>query len=60
MVIIANRRADAARTPYIEDARARKLTIARGRGSVHGRYYDPAVDYALELETVQALDPHVA
>lgn len=33
----------------IEDVRARKLTIANGRGVVHGRAYDLAADYGIDL-----------
>ncbi|HEX9079991.1 MAG TPA: hypothetical protein VF795_10405, partial [Desulfuromonadaceae bacterium] len=38
--IVANRRAEAARTRYAEDVRARKLCIATGGGTVHGITYD--------------------
>ena len=34
--IIANRRAEAANPQWVEDVRARKLTIANGEGTVHG------------------------
>jgi peptidoglycan hydrolase-like protein with peptidoglycan-binding domain len=37
--IIANAVADHARAQYREDVRTRKLAIARGSGSVHGRAY---------------------
>ena len=38
--IIANRRASAAKAKWVEDVRARKLTIANGQGMVHGNFYD--------------------
>ena len=38
--IIANRRAAAAKAKWVEDVRARKLTIANGQGMVHGNFYD--------------------
>lgn len=49
MAIIANRRAEAARPDYVEDVRARKLTIARGAGVVHGMTYDLAAQFGLTL-----------
>lgn len=47
--IVALRRADAVNARWIDDVRARKLTIAEGRGIVHGRRYDLARDYAITL-----------
>jgi peptidoglycan hydrolase-like protein with peptidoglycan-binding domain len=47
--IVANRRADAARPQWREDVRRRKLAIARGSGTVHGRHYELARDYAITL-----------
>lgn len=47
--IIANRRADAARAPFREDVRRRKLTIAQGKGEVHGRFYDLAGQFGITL-----------
>jgi hypothetical protein len=41
-VIVANAVADAAQPTWREDVRSRKLTIANGRGTVHGH------DYVLE------------
>jgi hypothetical protein len=38
--IIADAVADHARAEYQQDVRTRKLTIARGQGTVHGRNYD--------------------
>jgi hypothetical protein len=47
--IIANRRADAASAAWAADVRARKLTIANGVGTVHGRAFDLEQDYAIAL-----------
>ena len=49
LVIIANRRADAAKPRWREDVRKRKLTIANGQGVVHGSHYNLEVQYALRL-----------
>lgn len=49
MKIIANRRAEAAKAEWVEDVRRRKLTIATGEGTVHGRYYNLAEQYGLGL-----------
>lgn len=43
--IIAHRRAEAAKPRWIEDVRVRKLTIANGEGTVHGRYYQACPQY---------------
>ena len=48
--IIANRRAAAAKASWVEDVRARKLTIANGQGTVHGNFYDLKQQYGLGLE----------
>ncbi|HTE90011.1 MAG TPA: peptidoglycan-binding domain-containing protein [Terriglobales bacterium] len=48
--IIANRRAAAAKASWVEDVRARKLTIANGQGTVHGNFYDLKEQYGLGLE----------
>lgn len=48
--IIANRRASAAKTKWVEDVLARKLTIANGQGMVHGDFYDLKEQYGLGLE----------
>jgi hypothetical protein len=50
MVIIANRRAAAARPEFVDDVRTRKLTIAKGTGTVHGLPYDLADRFSLTLE----------
>jgi hypothetical protein len=47
--IIANRRAEAARARWVEDVRARKLTIANGEGVVHGCHYHLADDFGIGL-----------
>lgn len=49
MKIVANRRAEAAKAEWVEDVRRRKLTIANGEGTVHGRYYNLAEQYGLGL-----------
>lgn len=49
MKVVANRRAEAAKSEWIEDVRRRKLTIATGEGAVHGRYYNLAEQYGLGL-----------
>jgi hypothetical protein len=49
MVIIANRRADAANPRWVEDVRARKLCIARGAGVVHGIRYDLEQQFGIGL-----------
>jgi Putative peptidoglycan binding domain len=47
--VIANRRADAANPRWVEDVRARKLTIANGMGAIHGAYYDLEGQYGISL-----------
>jgi hypothetical protein len=47
---IANRRAEASNPRYIEDARARKLTIANGQGKVHNVWYDLAAQFGIRLQ----------
>ena len=49
MQIIANRRAEASNSQWVEDVRKRKLAIANGTGTVHGFYINTA-DYDLILE----------
>jgi hypothetical protein len=49
LVIIANRRADAANPKYQADVRARKLCIATGAGTVHGQSYDIEQDFGITL-----------
>lgn len=47
--IIANRRAEDASPRWIEDVRLRKLTIAQGKGAVHGQRYDLEKDFKIAL-----------
>ena len=47
MVIVAKRRAAAAKAEWAEDVRIRKLCIAQGRGRVHGIDYDLEAQYGL-------------
>lgn len=49
MRIVANRRAEASYTRWIEDVRERKLCCANGEGSVHGVDYDIATQFGLML-----------
>lgn len=51
--IIANRRAEAAHPRWIEDVRARKLTIANGVGTVHGSYFNLEEQYGIRLKAVR-------
>lgn len=50
MRIIAERRAEAAKGPWVEDVRARKLCCANGRGTVHGIDYDLESQFGIRLE----------
>ena len=56
MRIIAERRAEAAKGPWIEDVRARKLCCANGRGTVHGIDYDLDRQFGIRLERFTAID----
>lgn len=47
--IIANRRAEAAEPRWVDDVRARKLTIANGQGTVHGRFYNLHEQYGIGI-----------
>src|SRR5208283_536859 len=47
--IIAIRRADAAAQRWAADVRTRKLAIANGAGTVHGRQYDLEAQYGIGL-----------
>ena len=49
MRIVANRRAEASNSRWIEDVRSRKLCIANGSGTVHGVTYDIGEQYGLWL-----------
>jgi hypothetical protein len=46
---IANRRAEAAKTAFVEDVRVRKLAIANGRGTVHNIAYDLENQFGIRL-----------
>ena len=48
--IISNRRAEAAKPKWVEDVRIRKLTIANGEGTVHGRDYALEDQYGIRLK----------
>jgi hypothetical protein len=50
--IVANRRADAANPEWREDVRTRKLTIADGSGTVHGRVYDLMGQFGIGLAPI--------
>jgi hypothetical protein len=50
MRIVANRRAEASKKRWIEDVRARKLTIAEGEGVVHGMRYHLKEQFGIGLE----------
>ncbi len=52
MRIVANRRAEAANPIWVEDVRKRKLTIANGAGTVHGKPYDLAATYGILLRKI--------
>jgi len=54
MRIIANRRADVAASAWREDVRKRKLTIAEGKGTIHGKEYDLGKDFVLRLSAMAA------
>ncbi|MDA8169099.1 MAG: peptidoglycan-binding domain-containing protein [Nitrospiraceae bacterium] len=49
MIIIANRRADAAKPQWREDVRGRKLCCAKGSGNVHGIFYDLDSQFGIGL-----------
>ena len=49
MRIIANRRAEAANSKFVEDVRSRKLTIANGSGKVHGAMFNLEATYGIRL-----------
>jgi hypothetical protein len=48
---IAIRRAEAASPRFVEDVRIRKLTIANGRGTVHGVTWDLEAQFGISLHT---------
>jgi hypothetical protein len=47
MTIIANAVADVSKSQFRADVRSRKLTIAKGTGTVHGKYYNLSKEYNL-------------
>jgi hypothetical protein len=47
--IVANRRAEASNTRWIDDVRRRKLCIANGEGTVHGIHYDLEAQFSIRL-----------
>lgn len=51
LCIIANRRSEASNPRWVEDVRSRKLTIATGRGKVHGIHYVLDEAYGIDLES---------
>ena len=51
---IANRRAEAANARFVEDVRARKLTIANGQGVVHNVRYDLEQQFGISLTSWSA------
>ncbi|MBI1807061.1 MAG: hypothetical protein HYR76_08445 [Ignavibacteria bacterium] len=55
MIIIANRRSEVVPSQWQADVRNRKLTIANGRGTVHGKQYDLEKEFAISLNRVPAL-----
>jgi hypothetical protein len=50
MKIIATRRSEVSHPRWREDVKARKMTIALGEGTVHGRNYDLKADYNIPLK----------
>ena len=54
MRIIANRVAASARPQFVDDVRVRKLTIAEGKGLVHGISYDLEGVFCLTLDPFAA------
>jgi hypothetical protein len=53
--IVANRRADAAKPQWAEDVRRRKLAIANGGGTVHGKHLDLEAQFGIRLQTAVEL-----
>jgi hypothetical protein len=49
MKIVGRRRAEASAARWVPQVLARKLTIATGRGTIHGRAFDLEADYGLRL-----------
>lgn len=57
MLIIARRRSEVVAPAWREDVRARKETIAKGHGRVHGHEYDLERQFGLTLDPVPELRP---
>jgi Putative peptidoglycan binding domain len=53
--IVANRRAEAANSRWVDDVRARKLCCANGGGLVHNIHYDLEQQFGIRLEAVPGL-----
>jgi len=56
LMLLANRRAEVAHPRWVEDVRARKLTIARGKGKVHGHDVDLARDFGINWTPAKELE----
>jgi hypothetical protein len=52
---IANRRAEASSSKYVEDVRTRKLAIANGAGTVHGVVYDLERQFGIRLQNMGSI-----
>ena len=52
MRIVANRRADAAKSKWVDDVRTRKLCCANGGGVVHGIEYDLENQLGISLKPI--------
>lgn len=53
--IVANRCAEAANPRWVENVRARKLTIAEGGGVANGMHFDLAATYGITLDPAEDL-----
>jgi len=51
--IIARRRAEASNPRWVHDVMTRKMTIADGRGTVHGRAYNLEAQFGITLASMQ-------
>jgi hypothetical protein len=54
MVLIANSVADASDPDHAADVRSRKITVAQGAGTVHGRPYDLEEMFAIRLTSYRS------
>ena len=57
---IANRRAEASNPRWVEDVRRRKLTIAKGIGTVHGNHIDLEGQFGITLADAIAVETQPA